>query len=75
MAFNKEAFLEEVKPLLKEDVKENGLEFLEETAKTLHEVLNIYVKHLNNPLIASIVLAAGGVLTKFIEDINPNDNK
>ena len=74
MAFDKEAFKKEATELIKKEGKADLKEFLEENAKTVWKVVQLYVKHLNNPIFLSILAAASGIIDGLIEDINKEDN-
>lgn len=74
MAFNKDAFLEEAKELVKKEGKADLKEFLEENAKTVWEVIKLYTKHSDNLLDNVVVETLDKTVLGLIDDINKEDN-
>ena len=74
MAFNKEAFLEEAKELVKKEGKADLKEFLEENAKTVWEVVKLYTKHTDNPVDDMVVATLDKMVSELVDNINKEDN-
>lgn len=72
--FDKEAFLEKAKEILKKESKQDAKEFLEENAKTLWSIIKLYADMTPNLIDNMVTATLDKMVLDLIEGINKEDN-
>ncbi len=76
MSFNKEAFIEDAKVLVKGEGKEHLSEFIEDVAFVGWDVIKLVAKHTEGFVIDDMVVASmDSTMKGLIDKINPADNE